>query len=233
MATNGTQNADSFTAPNGASEFNGLGGVDTLILNFKLVDATFTWAGNQLIIDTATSHTVVTGFEIFQFTDGTVNNNDGSPLIDDLYYNATYHDVWNAHLDAEVHFNQAGWHEKRNPNAFFSTSLYLSVNPDVAAAGINPLTHFAQVGWTENRDPSFNFDLSKYLAANPDVAAAHINPLEHFLASGAAEGRQPFAAGPLIAANGFDYAYYLQHNPDVVAAGLDAYQHFQPKVWKC
>ena len=50
--------------------------------------------------------------------------------------------MWTAHVDADAHYNSTGWHEKRNPNAFFSTSIYLSINPDVAASGVNPLTHF-------------------------------------------------------------------------------------------
>ena len=99
--------------------------------------------GNKVIIDGPSgSHTVLTGFEVFNFTDGTVHNDDGSPLIDDLFYYSKYHDVWNAHVDADAHYNGSGWHEGRDPNAFFSTAVYLSANPDVKAAGVNPLTHF-------------------------------------------------------------------------------------------
>src|SRR4030095_12494616 len=128
----GTQGADTFTVPTGPSTFNGLGGVDTLILNFALTAATFTWVGNQLCIDArGATHTVTTGFEVFQFTDGTVHNDDGSPLVDDLFYYAQNHDVWNAHIDADAHYNSLGWHEKRDPNAFFSTKTYLTLNPDV------------------------------------------------------------------------------------------------------
>jgi len=39
---------------------NGLGGIDTIIFDFKLTDATFTWIGNELIVETATSRTVLT-----------------------------------------------------------------------------------------------------------------------------------------------------------------------------
>jgi len=46
---NGTSAADAFTAATGNSTFNGLGGVDTIIFDFKLTDATFTWIGNELI----------------------------------------------------------------------------------------------------------------------------------------------------------------------------------------
>ena len=230
---NGTSAADAFTAPTGNSTFNGLGGVDTLILDFKLVDATFTWSGDQVIIDTSTSHTVASGFEIYQFADGTVHNDDASPLVDDLYYYVNHPDVWSAHVDADAHYNLIGWHESRNPNAFFNTRLYLSIYHDVGASGLSPTQHYDQIGWIENRLFSLDFDARQYLALNPDVAAAHVDPLAHFLA--ARRGRRTPAVRrrslvrPL---NGFDYVYYLQHNPDVVAAGVDPLQHFQTFGWK-
>ena len=48
---------------------------------------------------------MLTGFEKYVFTDGTVDTNDGNPLVDDLFYYSRYHDVWNAHVDAEAHYN--------------------------------------------------------------------------------------------------------------------------------
>jgi hypothetical protein len=98
-------------------------------------------------------------------------------------------DVAAAGIDALIHFNTVGWHEGRNPNAWFDTAGYLSHYTDVAAAGINPLQHYETVGWIEGRDPSATFDTLGYLAANADVAAAHINPLDHFLKFGIYEGR--------------------------------------------
>jgi hypothetical protein len=228
----GGPGSDTFTAPTGNSQFSGGGGVDTISFNFKLVDATVTYSGNQVIIDGPTSHTVLNGFEVFQFTDGTVHNDDGNVLVDDLFYYSQYHDVWIAGADADSHYNGPGWHEGRDPNAFFDTSFYLSINQDVKAAGTNPLTHFDTSGWQENRQPSMTFDLTKYNAANPDVAAAHVDPLQHYLANGAEEGRQPFALTKLVASNGFDYVYYLQHNPDVAAAGVDPFSHFMNVGWK-
>jgi len=228
----GTAGADSFVAFGGSERIDAGGGTDTVTFGFKLTDATVTHKGNAVIIDTVSSHTVLTGVDRFVFNDGTVDNNDGNPLVDDLFYYARYHDVWNARADADAHYNSAGWHEGRDPNAFFSTSAYLSANPDVKAAGVNPLTHFDTSGWLEGRIPSINFDPAQYLAANPDVAAAHVDLLRHFLANGAGEGRQPFAPTELIAANGFDYVYYLNHNPDVAAAGVDPFQHFQTVGWK-
>jgi large repetitive protein len=228
---NGTSGADSFVAPTGTNTINGLGGVDTISFSFRLVDATFSWVGNQVIIDTPTTHLTVTGIEVFQFTDGTVNENDGNPLVDDLYYYSQYHDVWTAGVDADAHYNGPGWHEGRNPNAFFNTNFYLSIYQDVRALGINPLVNYDTIGWILNRDPSGNFDTSKYLAANPDVAAAHVDPLAHFLAFGAGEGRQPFPT-TLVALDGFDYVYYLANNPDVAAAHVDPLLHFLTFGWQ-
>ena len=120
--------------------------------------------------------------------------------------------MWNAHVDADAHYHREGWHEGRDPNAFFSTSTYLSINPDVKAAGVDPLIHFHQFGWSEGRAPSINFDDAAYLAANPDVKAAHIDPLTHFLQYGAQEGRQP-TRSIICWRQRLRLRYYLQHNP--------------------
>jgi hypothetical protein len=207
-------------------------GNDTLTLDFALTGATFRFAGNSVVIESGSNHVVANGFETFIFTDGTVQNSDGSPLIDDLFYYAENHDVWLAHVDADAHYNASGWHEGRDPSAFFSTHFYLLLNPDVAAAGINPLAHFDAAGWLEGRIGSINFNGAQYRAHNPDVAAANIDPLAHFLASGAQEGRVPFGVRELFAANGFDYAHYLRNNPDVAAAGVDPLWHFQTVGWQ-
>jgi hypothetical protein len=229
----GTPGPDRFTALPGNERIDALTGIDTLTLNFKLTDAIVTYRGNEVIIDgPGGSHTVTTGFEVFNFTDGTVHNDDGNPLVDDLFYYSRNHDVWNAHFDAEYHYAGWGWQERRDPNAFFSTRIYLGIDQDVKAANVNPLDHWHMSGWQEGRLPSLAFDAAKYLAANPDVAAAHIDPLAHFLEIGASEGRQPIAPSHLLAANGFDYVYYLQQNPDVVQAEADPFLHFQTTGWK-
>ena len=150
-----------------------------------------------MIVDGPSSHMVLTGFEKFVFTDGTVDNADGSPLVDDLFYYARNHDVWTAHVDAEQHYAQFGWHKGRDPNAFFSTSSYLSNYTDVAAAGVDPLAHYEAFGWQEGRLPSHGFDPVQYLAAYPDVAAAHVDPLLHYLQFGIHEGRSAFPQGIL------------------------------------
>ena len=229
----GTQGDDFLSAPSDpVVQINALGGVDTVHFGFKLVDATVSYSGNKVVIDTASSHFVATGVEKYVFTDGTVDNNDGSPLIDDLFYYARHHDVWNAHVDADFHYNAVGWKEGRDPSAFFDTSVYLAINADVKASGANPLTQFDSVGWKEGRIASLAFDPAAYLAANPDVKAAGVDPLAHFLQFGAGEGRQPIAPTEYLAANGFDYVFYLQTYGDILAAGVDPFQHFQTAGWK-
>jgi Ca2+-binding RTX toxin-like protein len=228
----GTPGDDNFTELAGIERIDAGGGIDTITFDFALTEATVTFSGSRVTVDSASSHIVLTGFERFVFTDGIVNNADGDVLVDDLFYYAQNHDVWNAHVDADSHYHATGWREGRDPSAFFSTGFYRALNADVAAAGIDPLAHWHAAGWQEGRLPSLAFDAAKYLAANPDVAAAHIDPLLHFLLLGAGEGRQPIAATSQVSANGFDAVYYYQQNPDVVAAGVDLYWHFQTIGWK-
>jgi hypothetical protein len=229
----GTAGDDGFAAPAGTARIDAFGGDDAIAFGFRLVDATVSHEGTAVIIDGPNgSHTVLTGFETFVFTDGTVDNGDGSPLIDDLFYYSRHHDVWTAHTDADQHFNAIGWKQGHDPSAFFDTSIYLAANPDVAASGVNPLTHYDTIGWKQARAPSLEFDGRVYLDANPDVKAAGMDPLLHFLAVGASEGREPIAPTALATANGFDFVYYLASNPDVAAADVDPFWHFQNIGWK-
>ena len=199
--------------------------------------------GRSIITDqNGLSHDVTGVYEI-KFTDGTIVENDASPLVDDLFYYGSNKDVWRDGMDADTHYAQFGWKEGRNPNAEFSTTGYLAANPDVAAANVNPLTHYDTFGWREGRDPSLNFDNELYLARNPDVKAAGMDPLAHYLNFGQAEGREIYAAvGRAVDLNthpGFDAEYYLLSNLDVakaaLAAGGDsyafAYQHYETNGW--
>ncbi|MGY3494967.1 hypothetical protein [Bradyrhizobium sp. USDA 4502] len=90
---------------------------------------------------------------------------------------------------AYEHYETNGWHEGRDPNAYFDVTWYLSTYADVAKAGIDPLSHYDTFGWKEGRNPSTFFNTNDYEAANFDVAAAHVDPLQHFLQFGADEGR--------------------------------------------
>ncbi|PHK94877.1 hypothetical protein CR162_10570 [Pseudoroseomonas rhizosphaerae] len=111
------------------------------------------------------------------------------PLMDAAFYFARNPDVAAAGMDPQAHFDQFGWREGRDPNAWFDLDYYLANNADVAAAGVNPVQHYLEFGWTEHRDPSAAFSGDAYLAANADVAAAGVNPLAHYLQFGIGENR--------------------------------------------
>jgi hypothetical protein len=230
----GTAGNDSFVAQAGPERIDGGGGIDTISFNFKFADATIRWSGNHVIVDgpDGSSHTVLSGFEVYQFTDGTITENAADPLVDNLFYDAQHHDLWSAGVDPATHYHTVGWREGLDPDPFFSTATYLSLNPAVKAAGLDPLAQFDQSGWNSGADPSIGFDIAAYLKANPDVAAAGVDPLAQFLHYGAQEGRQPVGPTVLLAANGFDYVYYLQHNPDVAAAHVNPLQHYETTGWR-
>ena len=101
----GTPGNDSYTALSGNERIDALGGIDTITFDFRLVDATVSYVGNQVIIDGPSSHTVLTGFERYVFTDGTVEQQRRQLADRRLYYYSQYHDVWNAHVDADAHYN--------------------------------------------------------------------------------------------------------------------------------
>ena len=205
--------------------------IDTVAFDFALTDATVTWRDNLVIIDGPSSHTVLSGFETYVFTDGTVQNADGDRLVDDLFYYSRNHELWNAHADADAHYHATGWREGRDPNAFFDTDLYLAISPDVRNAGIDPLVHFDQSGWREGRVASPNFDPAKYLASTPTSRPRTAIRSSTFCAR---RGGEPPAVRRERAARRqrLRLAYYLLHNPDVAAAGVDPRVHFETIGWQ-
>ena len=164
-------------------------------------------------------------------------------LVDQRFYAANNADVAATGIDLATHYANNGWHEGRNPDAYFSTNGYLAANADVAKSGMNPLLHYDQYGWREGRDPSSNFDNELYLLHNPDVKAAGMDPLAHYLQFGQAEGRQTYAAigkASDFTHGSFDAEFYLLANPDVAKAAMTtgtdtfayAYQHYLNYGWK-
>ena len=115
------------------------------------------------------------------------------PLVDRGYYYAQFATIVPAAADATASYDQTGWRNGLNPDAYFNTNYYLAHNPDVRAAGVNPLKHYETYGWKEGRDPSAVFSTSKYLAAYADVRNGVTDPLTSFVTAGQAQGRTPFA----------------------------------------
>ncbi|WP_336488450.1 alkaline phosphatase [Methylobacterium nigriterrae] len=242
---NGAAGDDSFIGGAGDDAINGGAGIDRAIFAYALGAAQISLGASGAIIVTGPEGTdTLRGIEQVQFSDRVIDNADGSPLVDDLFYLATSRDVAAAGIDADTHYQQSGWKEGRDPDALFSTNGYLAANPDVARAGLNPLSHYDQNGWREGRDPGAGFDNELYLARNADVRAAGIDPLAHYLQSGQEEGRAIGKAigkaSDLGAAKGFDAEYYLLSNADVAKAALSAggdsfafaRQHFESFGWK-
>ncbi|KAB1069333.1 alkaline phosphatase [Methylobacterium planeticum] len=242
---NGAAGNDSFIGGAGNDILNGGTGIDRAIFAYALGAAQISLGASGAIVITGPEGTdTLRGIEQVQFSDRTIDNADGAPLVDDLTYLARYADVAASGLDPDAHYASFGFREGRDPNAFFSTSGYLAANPDVARAGLNPLDHYAQSGYREGRDPGAAFDNELYLARNADVRAAGIDPLTHYLQFGQDEGRAIGKAigraGDLGTAKGFDAEFYLLANADVAkaaqAAGGDSFafaqRHFEQFGWK-
>lgn len=230
-ATGGSGN-DTIRGNKADNVINGGSGIDTMGYTQNIQNYIFANLGSRILVSNATDGLdTLISIEKLQFANGTVTLT-GNPLVDALYYDSLYLDVFGAGVDALTHFNQYGWREGRNPDAFFSTSSYLNYYKDVKNAGANPLDHYTQYGGRENRDPSANFSTELYKKFNPDVAAAGINPLRHWLEYGQAEGRRISGSISHNVVNGFDAQYYLLANPDVAAAGMDALTHFNNYGWR-
>jgi hypothetical protein len=202
---------------------------------FNFLDSTLSYDVNghvYLIGPDGTPHDL-SGDTYVAFTDGTIDLADGNSLVDDLWYDSQYHDVYLAGADPDAHYAANGWHEGRNPNRLFDTNYYLAANSDVAAAGINPLAHYDANGWHEGRNPSAAFSTTDYEIANPDVAASGADPLQQYLAAGAQQNRIVFPANAGLAGpvGDFDPAFYLANYSDVAAAGVNPLQHYMVNGW--
>ncbi|MEM7719690.1 MAG: hypothetical protein AAF222_10850 [Pseudomonadota bacterium] len=56
-------------------------------------------------------------------------------------------------LTPEAHFCRIGWRQGADPSPGFSTSYYLTTNPDVRDKGVNPFWHYLIAGRQEGRLP--------------------------------------------------------------------------------
>lgn len=100
----------------------------------------------------------------------------------------------------------------------FDPVRYLTLYPDVAAAGIDPVDHYLQTGAREGRSPCEFFDSAYYLEANPEVAHSGLNPLLHFCRHGWQESRHP--------SEEFDLEWYAATHLADVAGTVNPLQHY-------
>jgi len=75
-----------------------------------------------------------------------------SAFFNSDFYLSTNTDLHPA-TDAAWHYLTFGSNERRDPGPFFSTTHYLTKNPDVAASGSNALLHYERQGVMEGLDP--------------------------------------------------------------------------------
>lgn len=176
-----------------------------------------------------------------------------SGLFDPEYYRLSVpYFAGRSDESAIVHYMVEGAWYCLDPHPLFSTSYYLSNNPDVVSWGINPLLHFLRSGALECRDPHPLFDC-KFYVGQAGALSKHPNPLRDYLNQ--AEGTRPDphplfsnkyydqqrpskSINPLIdyllrgAHCGrsphplFDNSFYIDRNPDVLARGMHPMRHF-------
>lgn len=68
------------------------------------------------------------------------------------FYRKQFPEGYKHRSSLAYHYLSDGWHQGYDPCVFFSTSGYLSRNPDVKQMGINPLIHFLHFGITQGRE---------------------------------------------------------------------------------
>lgn len=110
------------------------------------------------------------------------------------------------------------WYWLLSRSGLFHESYYLTLSPDVAAAGVDPLYHYLTCGGYEGRCPNPLFDSAYYNQAYPEVAAKGVNPLVHYVLHGAREGRDPSAH--------FSTRDYLKKRGGFSAVGGNPLRHY-------
>jgi GT2 family glycosyltransferase len=111
-----------------------------------------------------------------------------SGLFDYGWYRAQYPGT--AGADPIAHYLRRGAAKGSDPNAYFDTSWYLEIYPDVRAAGLNPLVHYISFGADEGRDPSAAFSTQRYRERYLSEGDAAVNPLAHYLRFGKSAGNR-------------------------------------------
>lgn len=136
--------------------------------------------------------------------------------FDELFYTRSYPEVTTTWGDAFTYFLSEGWRQGHDPNAVFSTSEYLALNRDVAAANMNPFAHFVLYGRKEGRRTK---RANRRVSVAPAVKREPRNegqappslPSDHIYKTIQAE---------------FDAAYYFQQHPEIAGENVDPIQHY-------
>jgi Ca2+-binding RTX toxin-like protein len=115
----GLDGNDTLNGGPGNDNINGGAGDDTAVFSGNLAAYALQDLGNRVLVSGPDGNDTVSSTEHLQFGDGTINYNDGDPLIDAIFYDRNNLDVFHAGVDAKAHYNTNGFHEGRDPNGFF------------------------------------------------------------------------------------------------------------------
>lgn len=146
-----------------------------------------------------------------------------SGLFDETAYAAKY--KVRGGPAAIEHYLSVGWKVGFDPSDRFSTTGYLRLNPDVAAAGFNPLEHYLLHGRLEGR--RFWEDGKPIGLTLEDSGTTKPNESETPRAASGDPERYGQELRKL-----FSRSYYLSHYQDIARAGIDPLEHYLAHGWR-
>ena len=135
--------------------------------------------------------------------------------------------------DADAHYDTFGWHEGRDPNAFFSTRL-LSLGQSRRAGGRRQSARAFRRDRLAARTHSLarlrpgGLPRGQSRRRGRACRSAAALSCSSATRKAASRSRRPRCSPPTAST----IVYYLAHNPDVAAAHVDPLQHFRTFGWK-
>ena len=114
----GDDGNDTLDGGSGNDRQDGSVGDDTAVFSQSLSAYSLTDFGDRIEVSGPDGNDTLLSIEHLRFADGTVNPADGNSLIDAVFYDRTYLDVFHAGVGAAQHYQSYGWHEARNQTPF-------------------------------------------------------------------------------------------------------------------
>ena len=143
--------------------------------------------------------------------------------FDAAFYAICYAEILPAGADPADHYHSVGWELGLNPNAFFSTRLYMAANRNTVDPELDPFQQFLQSKPGTQPFASPVFDPKFYVATNPDVRIDD-SPITHYWSRGRYQGRSPNAL--------FDVTFYRSQLGKSDRGVRDLLTHYLEFGWK-
>jgi len=102
-------------------------------------------------------------------------------LFDQAFYENSYQDVVESHMDGLTHYIKFGDQEGRWPNAFFDPAAYRKQLSEAQGTDVCSLYHYAMLGEVLGLPTGGGFDPVSYLSNRPELVGLVDHPLMHFL----------------------------------------------------